>query len=264
MGGSGGDGARGGAGGDVWETAARGGFAVSGALHLAIGFLIVRIGLGANAEADQSAVLASVGDRALGTVVLWLAAIAFVALALWQLADAVRGRETAERLKSAAKAVMYGALAFTSASIAMGSGGSNSDQQAQGFAGQVMQAPAGRALVGAIGLAIIAGAVYHVHKGATTKFLEDLRPLPSGPVGTGIRWLGVAGYVAKGIALGVVGLLFAYAALTADPQKAKGIDGGVEWLLGAPGGPVIVVLVGLGFAAYGCYSLARARYARMR
>ncbi|WP_062519664.1 DUF1206 domain-containing protein [Demequina silvatica] len=256
--------ARSGTSGDVWEKAARAGYAVSGVLHLVLGFLIVRIGLGSNAEADQTHALASVGDNPAGTVVLWLAAVAFLALGLWQLADAFRaGADGKDRAKSAGKAVMYVALAFTAASVAMGSGGKNGDQQAQGFAATLMEAPAGRALVGAVGVGIIGAAIYHVVKGARKKFLEDLKALPGRELGTGVLWLGRVGYIAKGVALGVVGILFVSAALTANAQKAKGIDGAVEWLLGAPGGPVVVVLVGLGFAAYGLYSFARARYARM-
>ncbi|WP_082109905.1 DUF1206 domain-containing protein [Demequina phytophila] len=257
--------ARSGTSGDVWEKAARAGYAVSGVLHLVLGFLIVQIGLGSDAEADQTHALASVGHTPLGAVVLWAAAIAFLALGLWQLADAFRGgAEGKDRAKSGGKAVMYAALAFTATSVAMGSGGKNGDQQAQGFAGTLMEAPAGRALVGAVGLGIIGGAIYHVVKGARKKFLEDLKALPGHrELGAGVVWLGRVGYVAKGIALGVVGILFLSAAFTANAQKAKGIDGAVEWLLGAPGGPVVVVLVGLGFAAYGLYSFARARYARM-
>ncbi len=251
--------------GDIWEKAARTGYAVSGVLHVVLGFLIVKIGLGANAEADQSHALASLGHNPLGTVLLAAAAIAFLALALWQAADALRSDEDAmDRLKAAGKAVLYAALAFTSASIAMGSSAGNGDQKAQGFAGTLMQAPAGRLLVGAVGLGIIAGAGYHVVKGVRRKFLEDLRALPGHEhLGKGVTGLGIVGYTAKGVALLVVGILFVSAALTANPDKAKGVDGAVEWLLGAPGGPVVVVLVGLGFAAYGLYSFARARYARM-
>ncbi len=256
---------RSGTSGDIWEKAARAGYAVSGVLHLVLGFLIVKIGFGANAEADQSHALASLGHNPLGAVILWAAAAAFLALGLWQAADALRSSEDAkDRAKAGGKAVMYAALAFTAASVAMGSSGKNGDQQAQGFAGTLMQAPAGRLLVGAVGLGIMAGAVYHVVKGAHQKFLEDLRALPGHEhLGTGVKGLGTVGYIAKGVALGVVGLLFVSAAVAANPDKAKGVDGAVEWLLGAPGGPVVVVLVGLGFAAYGLYSFARARYARM-
>lgn len=257
--------ARAGTSGDIWEKLARAGYAVSGVLHLVIGFVIVRIGLGSGGEADSDSALQSLRDAPAGAAILWASAAAFVALALWQLADALRGRgDGMDRAKAAGKAVLYGALALSAASIARGSGGGSSgDQEAQGLAATLMGAPAGRILVAAVGVGLLAGAVYHVHKGATKRFLRDLRALPGRELGTGVRALGTVGYIAKGIALGVVGVLFALAALTADPDKAQGIDGAVEQLLDLPGGPVIVVLVGAGFAAYGLYSFARARYARM-
>lgn len=256
--------ARSGTSGDAWEKAARAGYAVSGLLHIVLGVLIARIAFGSGEEADQSTALASISENAFGGVVLWFAVAAFVALGAWQAADALRGSDKSDRVKSAGKAVLYAALAFTAGSVAMGSGGGSSgDSQAQGFAGDLMAAPAGRVLVGAVGLGIIAGAAFHVYKGWTQKFREDLRATGGSEVSKGVTVTGTVGYIAKGIALGVVGGLFAFAAVTADPEKAQGIDGAIESLLGAPGGQLIVVLVGVGFAAYGLYSFARARYARM-
>ncbi|WP_430867608.1 DUF1206 domain-containing protein [Demequina aurantiaca] len=256
--------ARSGATGDAWEKAARAGYFVSGVLHIILGFIVAKIGFGSGGEADQSSALSSISDAPLGNILLWVAAVAFVALGAWQLADALHSsNEAKDRAKSAGKAVLYAALAFTTVSIAMGSGDSNGDSQSEGFASTLMGAPAGRFLVGAVGIGIVAGAVYHVYKGVTKKFLEDLKSTGGREVSKAVRTLGTVGYVAKGVALGVVGVLFTYAAITADPDKAKGLDGAVETLLKAPGGPVLVVLVGIGFAAYGLYSFARARYARM-
>ena len=253
---------RAGTSGDVWEKAARAGYFVSGVLHLLLGFAIVRIGMGSGGEADQSNALASLGKQPLGAALLWVSVVALLALALWQLADALRGHDAGDRAKAAGKGVVYLALAFTAASVAMGSG-SDGDQQAQGFASRLMEAPAGRILVGAIGLGILAAGVYHVYKGATQRFMEDLRRSSSTEVSRGVRWLGMVGYPAKGFALGVVGVLFTYAAVTADADKAQGIDGAIESLLGVPAGGLIVILVGIGFAAYGLYSFGRARYQRM-
>jgi len=256
--------ARTGTSGNAWETAARGGYAVSGVLHLILGFVVAKIGFGLGGEADQSTALSDIGQAPLGNVLLWVSVIAFAALGAWQVADVVNsGQAKKDRVKSAGKAVLYAALAFTTASIALGSGGSSGDSQSKGFASSLMSAPAGRLLVGAVGLGIIIGAIYHVRKGWTEKFLEDLKPTSGHKLSKAVRTVGTIGYVAKGVALGVVGVLFTYAAFTADPDKAKGLDGAVESLLGAPGGPVIVILVGIGFAAYGLYSFARARYARM-
>lgn len=255
--------ARSGTSGDAWEKAARAGYAVSGLLHIVLGVLIARIAFGSGEEADQSSALSSIGENTFGSVVLWLAVVAFVALGAWQAADALRGSDKSDRLKSAGKAVVYLALAGTSFSIAQGSGGSEGDSQAQGFASTLMEAPAGRILVGAVGLGIVVAGAFHVWKGWKKKFREDLRASGGRELSTAVNATGTFGYIAKGVALGVVGVLFTFAAINANPEEAEGIDGAVETLLGMPGGPVIVVLVGVGFAAYGLYSFARARYARM-
>lgn len=250
--------------GDAWERAARAGYAASGVIHVLVGVTIARIGLGGGGDADQQAALGQVGATPFGAIVLWLTVVAFLALGAWQAADALSSRhERTDRAKAAGKAALYLSLAVTAGSVALGSGGESGDSGAQGLAAGLMSAPAGRILVGAVGLGILGGGVYHVIKGVKKGFLEDLRATPGGELGRGVEILGVVGYVAKGVALAVVGGLFLTSAATADPAKAQGIDGAVETLLGAPAGPVVVILVGAGFAAYGLYSFARARYAKM-
>ena len=73
----------------------------------------------------------------------------------------------------------------------------------------------------------------------------------------------MVGYIAKGIAVGVVGVLFVVAALTHDPEKASGLDGALKSLADLPFGTFILWLVGAGLIIYGVYCFARARYARM-
>ena len=75
----------------------------------------------------------------------------------------------------------------------MGSGQSSGQQNA-GMSAQLMQSGWGKALLIAVGLGFVAVGGYHVYKGASKKFLKDLRV--SG--GTGITAVGVTGYVAKG------------------------------------------------------------------
>ncbi len=261
---SGNSSARSGRTGDAWEFAARAGYAVSGLLHIVVGILIVRVATGGGSEeADQTAALSSIGESTFGGIVLWSAVIAFLALGAWQAADAVRGSDTKDRAKAAGKAGVYFALAVTSWSVATGSDGEDGDSRAQSFATTLMEAPAGRVLVGAVGLGILVAGGFHVWAGWTQKFLDNLRTPSGSKVSRGVTITGTVGYIAKGVALGVVGVLFTYAAISADPDQAQGIDGAIESLLDAPGGPVLVILVGVGFAAYGVYSFARARYARM-
>lgn len=60
-----------------------------------------------------------------------------------------------------------------------------------------------------------------------------------------------AGYVAKGVALGVVGVLFMVAAATNDPEEAGGLDAALRSLLELPAGTALLTAVGLGITAYG-------------
>jgi hypothetical protein len=74
---------------------------------------------------------------------------------------------------------------------------------------------------------------------------------------------GVVGYVAKGIAVAVTGVLFVVAAFTRDPEAAGGLDAGLHALVELPFGPVILWIVGAGLVIYGLFCFARARYAKM-
>jgi Domain of Unknown Function (DUF1206) len=100
---------------------------------------------------------------------------------------------------------------------------------------------------------------YHVVKGATRKFLQDL----TGHPGVLATRAGVVGYIAKGIALAVVGILFMAAAAQNSATKATGLDGALRSLRAQPLGSWLLTAVALGIAAYGVYSFARAKYARV-
>ncbi len=98
----------------------------------------------------------------------------------------------------------------------------------------------GRLLVGAIGLAIIVVGVVLVVRGIKASFTHHLQPqATSSQSGNVIVRLGQAGYVAKGVSLGIVGGLFVLAAWTCDPQKAGGLDTALQTLLDQPLGPYV-------------------------
>jgi type IV secretory pathway VirB2 component (pilin) len=87
--------------------------------------------------------------------------------------------------------------------------------------------------------------------------------IPSGGLGSGVTVLGVIGFVAKGVALVVVGILLTVAAIKVDPGSAGGLDGAIRALLDVFAGPFLVAVVGAGFIAYGAFCFFRARYARL-
>ena len=127
---------------------------------------------------------------------------------------------------------------------------------------RLLALPFGRVLVGAVAVGILVVAGYHVYKGLSRKFFADVETRDlSRTQRRVVEWSGLIGYPAKGVAYGAIGVLFLLAAISADSEDAGGLDEGLAALRSAPFGSVVIVAVGLGFALFGLYCLARARTA---
>ncbi len=75
-----------------------------------------------------------------------------------------------------------------------------------------------------------------------------------------MKWLGTLGYLAKGVAYAVIGILLVVAAVKLDPQRAGGLDKALRTMATQPFGVVLLVAVAIGFAAFGVYCFFDARY----
>jgi hypothetical protein len=250
------------------KTLARVGYTVNGLLHGLIGAIAISLAIGAGGEsADQSGALDQVAKSPGGIFVIWTIVVGLAALGLWQVLQAflVPGsdpkRVWAHRLKEIGKGVAYLFVAGTALTVAL-QGSANSSQSTSSASASVLAMPGGPVLLMIAGLGVLAIGGYFVYKGVAQKFTEDLA-VPSGTVGRVTVGLGVAGYVAKGIAVGVVGILVIVAGFTVDPSQSTGLDGALRSLAGLPFGVAILVLVGLGLIAYGLYCLFRARFAKL-
>lgn len=245
--------------GNEWfERVARAGFAASGVLHLFIAWIVLRLAFGSAGNADQSGALAALSAQTGGTVMLWLAAVGLAALGAWHVVEAVVEDDVKDRVKSIATAAVHVALAFSAARFAMG-GGQSSGQQNAGMSATMMQSTWGRILLFAVAIGVGAVGAYHVYKGVTKKFFEDLDVRG----GAGVTAVGITGYVAKGAVLVGTGILVIVATLTSDPAKASGVDAAVKTLGGAPFGQFLLVLAAIGIAAYGVYGFVHSRHAKM-
>ncbi|WP_227878474.1 DUF1206 domain-containing protein [Arthrobacter dokdonensis] len=81
-------------------------------------------------------------------------------------------------------------------------------------------------------------------------------------LGKAVAYLAIAGYVVKGIAVVIVGILFIIAAVTVDPHDATGLDGALK-ALALPHGVLLLGVIAVGLMAYGVYGFIRARLARL-
>jgi Domain of Unknown Function (DUF1206) len=254
------------------EVVARGGLIAYGVVHLLVGWLAIKIAWSASdsKSADTSGAMKTLASEPFGKVLLGLVAIGLVALALWQASEAIWGyhnREGATRVRkqvtSGATAVIYAALATSAASFALGSGSSSSKSEKHATSG-VLAWPGGRVIVVIAGLIIIGIGVASVVKGVRKSFAEEIDTSSMSPVARdGVVRLGQAGYIAKGVALSLVGGLLGYATLSFDRQKAQGLDGAMQTILSQPFGRFLLTAVALGFVAFGVFAILQSRYRKM-
>jgi Domain of Unknown Function (DUF1206) len=159
--------------------------------------------------------------------------------------------------------MIYAALGVSAAAFALGSRSSSSRSQQAATSG-VMGWPAGRVIVVAAGLIVVVVGVAGVVKGAQKSFGDEIDTSSMSPASRkGVAQLGQVGYIAKGVALGLVGGLLSYAALTFEQDKAPGLDGALQTILAQPFGRFLLTAVALGFLAFGLFTMLQSRYRRM-
>lgn len=242
-----------------------------GVVHLLVGWIALGIawvgitGTGSEQEASQQGALDELASQPFGAATLWVVAIGLIALALWQIVEAIWGhrnrpagaKRIRKRVGSAGRCIAYALLAAASISTLRGDSGSGESEE--GWTARLLAQPFGRIAVGLIALAIIVLGVRLIRRGVKKKFTEDL----AGGVRQGVVKLGQAGYIAKGIAFAIVGGLFGWAAATYDPEKAGGLDDALRTINEAPFGAVLLTAMALGLMCFGIYCFFWAKNPRV-
>lgn len=237
------------------------GLASIGLLHILIGVIALAVAFGAGGQADQSGALQAVAAVPGGVFLLWVIVVGLVVLALWQVLVAFTVPGAGKKALEAVKAVVYGGLAYLTITIATG-GGHNTSSSDKSASARLLALPGGVFVLALIGLVIVGVGVGFIRNGATHRFERDLKLPPDRWAGA-ITVLGRVGYIAKGVALLLVGGLVVVAAITFDPSKAAGLDGSLKTLVSLPFGVVLLVLIALGLLAYGLFWCVRAVRARL-
>lgn len=262
---------------DTVDRIAGAGLVAFGVVHLIIGWLAVQLALGSSDNgASSTGAVKQLAEQPFGQVLVWLVAVGMALLVLWRLIEAVLGYRDKEgterwvrRAVSVGRAVVYGAIAATAVDVAMGpssgggagGGGGGGGTSPDSLSATLLQQPGGQLLVGAVGVGIIAVGVAHFVSAWRESYLKKMdASVRSGSSGQRVRLLARAGFVAKGVALGVVGCLFLYAAATHDAQKSGGLDQALTTVREQPFGPVLLAAIGVGFAAYGVFCFVQARH----
>jgi Domain of Unknown Function (DUF1206) len=252
---------------DWVDHGVRAGLVAYGVVHLLLGWLALQLAFGdSSGTISSKGALHQLAEQPLGLFLLWLVGIGMVLLVLWRLLELIVGHRDEdgaelwrERGADVFRVGVYGVLALSAFSVALGDkgGGAKTDT----YSAKLMSLPWGVILVGAVGLGIIGFGVVLVWQGLSEKHAEELAAEGrSGQAGSAYLLLGKVGYVAKGIAIGLVGGLFCYAAVTHDPKKSGGLDTALQEVLRQPFGQVLLSAIGVGLICFGLFCFARARH----
>jgi hypothetical protein len=206
-----------------------------------------------------------------GKPVLVALALGFLAYAVWRGVQAVfdRGREgsdasaVAKRVGYAARAVLYVALAVAAIQVLDGTSGGDGVEE-QELTARVLEYPAGRWLVGLVGLAFIGAALFNAYRAFTQKFEEKWNAGEMSPVER--EWLprvSSLGLLARFVVFGLIGAFLVRAAYQHDPTEAIGLDGALRKVIQASYGPVLLAIVAGGLLCYALFCFAEARYRRV-
>jgi hypothetical protein len=249
------------------DVVARIGLACYGLVHLVLGWLAVQLAVGHTAkDASTTGALRELARQPLGRPLLWAITVGMFLLVGWRLVEAGFGHRdhrdgarTRRRATSAGKAVLYAAIGVAALRVATGQ--HSSGHGTQGATARVLAWPAGPALVALAGAAVVGYGIALVVIGWTERFADRMdADGTTGVRGTAYRWCGRIGYVVKGCAYGVVGVLVGYAGLTHDPDRSGGLDQALQRLLQQPAGPLLTGAVGVGLACFGLFCFARAAH----
>lgn len=244
------------------QVAARLGFVLYGVLYLVLAWLTVQLATGEHPDrASARGALHELSEQPVGGVLLWVVTGGFAALVLWDVCRALAPHKSLlERVSPACRAALFCVLAVMAAQVGITRRG---DEGTDGWTARILGLPFGPWLVGFLGGAVACFGVWSVVKGFTGRWRREIDVEGrTGWSGVALSWLSRLGYASRGVAYMVVGGLFAWAAWTHDASKSAGLDEALSRVRAADAGPWLLGLIALGFACWGLFQLAKARFLR--
>lgn len=256
------------------EKLARLGYAARGVVYFVIGLLAAQAAFGVGGKTtDSKGALQTIVTQPFGKFLLSLVTVGLIGYALWRTVETFLdpehthqhqgAKQIARRLGYAVSALSYFVLAATAIKLILGSGG-GSNNATKDWTARFLSQPFGQWLVGLTGIIVIGLGFYELYKAYKGKFRKHLQLSMISPQQR--KWaiiLGQIGIAARGIVFATIGVFLTQAALTFDPNRAKGLGEALAALAAQPFGRWILGGVALGLIAYSIYSLIEARYRQL-
>ena len=260
---------------DVAERAGQAGLTVRGVMYLVSALLTVRIAFGSPPEEEgpgKQGALETVAQQSFGRVALVVLAVGLAGYALWRFIAAWKYEGDPDdeawqvwrkRVAYVFRGFVYVAAFVTAISLVLdddtGSEQSNGGGQGNDIE-RVFDLPAGRWIVLAIGLGVLAAAAYNGYRAVSGTYREkwdgDMSP-------TERRWAIVvseAGLVGHMAIFGLIGFFLTRAAIEYDPDEPESLDQAVRALADTSFGTSALLVLAAGMVAYAAFSFVEARW----
>jgi len=259
----------------------RAGWFAKGVVYVLAGILALQVAAKASGFADSPTTgqqeaspigaIKTVAGSGGGTLLLWLLAIGMLLYAAWRVVSALLPGSTdakgwAHRIGYVASAVMYTTFALSAIALARdGNKVPNGNQKVTDISTKIMSHSAGRWLFGLVGLIVMGVGVYRMVKGFKIDVDDELDMSGTNPgYRRFVEKIGAIGEIGRGIGFALVGFFLLRAAVRYNPNEATGLDGALRRLAAESWGVFVVVIVGIGFAAYGVFCLATFTHRRLQ
>jgi hypothetical protein len=249
------------------QRVGRVGWVAKGVLYGALAVLVWQLARegGSSESADQQGALAELSGRGVGTWLLGAVAVGLFAYAGWRLAEAVMAssESTVDRVAALGSGLLHLALGVLAVVIVvqgdttdLGGGGASTDEQAAGLLGST----SGRIVVGAIGLVVLAAAFEQFRRAANASFMRRIDSTDFRHERSTIEVLGRVGHAARGVVWTIVGGFLTVAAVQADRDDAKGLDGALREVATHAWGDTLLAVTAAGLAIYALYCVVSSRH----
>jgi len=251
----------------------RAGFAARGLTYAIIGGLAAALAVGAGSDgtsANQQGALALIAQAPLGKVLVAGAAAGLLAYAMWKVGLGVigtgpeggGGRGLKDRAANLGAAVVY--LVFFAVAFRVVTGSAGSDASENRTAAGVLGWPAGRLLVGAAGVGLIAISIYQCYEALRDKFADDNKLCEmSEPQHRAFLVVGRIGLVARALVFILVGYFLCRTAIRFKASGGIGIDGTLAEVHQQPYGNWLLALTAAGLEIFALFSFFETRYQRL-
>lgn len=250
------------------DTFAKVGFLARACVYALMGFFAILLftGQSGGAATDSKGSIKMLVSQGLGKPLIIALAAGLLAYAVFRIFQAIRdydhrGKDAKGLMLRAGYffgGLIHIALAYYALNLIFHFGSSSDGGGEQGLARSIMNLPAGRVLLFAVGAGVISFGIGQIVIAVKEKFTRGLHlPTQHKKLLCNISKFGLS---ARGVMFGAVGWLFVKSALSGDSGNAGGVKGAWSFFSTQPFGTTLQVIIAFGLVAFAVYGVIESRY----